>query len=137
MVSPRFEISAEIHYDNTQYYNGHGHAFIDSSVVACVEFSTPAQGNETIEEIADGIISDLNEFYFMSHAENNLELQKEIEAIPDSEIRNAIYQEFSTNNHSEKPYLEYYNPEATETELAEADMYYMGAIHVYLIKGGS
>ena len=133
MQTQKFNLNVEIHFENPQYYEGHGHAFESKNILACIPFSTHGTGNETVREIAESVLEDINEqtWFFMNKAENDEKLQNEIINISDKDILAKLLSLFGTPE-TDKPYEQYYDLNLDETELAEADTYYMGALHIYL-----
>lgn len=124
----KFVITTELQFNNPQYYSGHGHAFEKETLLACYEFSEPATGNETIKEIAENIVSNLNEAYFMNEAENNETLQETINNISDKTLTKAITSNWNARTNT-KPYNQYYTPNDNSDD--ETNMYYIGVIHIY------
>jgi hypothetical protein len=91
MENPKYEI--EIVIDDicfADYYNGHGHAFEPKSLKACTQFYVSVDYTETIQEIINGIMENINNNfpYFLTENENeqneiisfleNVNLEKEI-----------------------------------------------------------
>jgi hypothetical protein len=57
------EIFADISVDDIcypDYYSGHGHAFAHGSLIACQQFGFPVNYTETLKELVEGIMDDLD-----------------------------------------------------------------------------
>jgi hypothetical protein len=88
------------------YYRGHGHAFLDDRVVACVMFGPSVSYRETVGEIIDMILEDINSraepIEFLNSAEADAELQEKIrEFLSDENIREAIKAELGIKDEKE------------------------------------
>ncbi len=97
----KVDVSATIDYEGyIDYYSGHGHAFADSALAACEQFSIPINYKERVGELIDEIISDL---------QGNIEiLQPEYEDAIDKvgirRIRKALREEFAMANGNAKAF---------------------------------
>jgi hypothetical protein len=72
----------------TDYYSGHGHAFADKDLVACIRFGFPVTYRETAEELADAIFEDIVTSW-------NLDIfsGEDIDNIESEDIKKAIEEE--------------------------------------------
>jgi len=93
---PKLSLEVVFDYEGyADYYRGHGHAFIDKNVLACIRFGFPITYLETVQDIIDMVLEDINSrmdpIEFLNDAENNRELQEQIEEfLSDENIRKAI-----------------------------------------------
>jgi hypothetical protein len=93
---PKFSLEVVFDYEGyVDYYRGHGHAFIDKNVLACIRFGFPITYLETVEDIIQMVLEDINSrinpIEFLNEAENNRELQEQIEEfLTDENIKQAI-----------------------------------------------
>jgi len=57
----KYSLEAVIDYIGyADYYSGHGHAFADPNIVACIRFGVPVTYRETVKDIIDLILEDIN-----------------------------------------------------------------------------
>ena len=117
-------------------YRGHGHSSrYDSDVLACIFFEIPISYRETVFDVIQSILDDINgriePIQFLNEAEENIELQREIsEFLTDEVLERAIRNAIGDYKDSE-PFFED-NSEDTE-ELADSLELpsLIGYIHVY------
>jgi hypothetical protein len=94
----KFDLEVIFEYEGyPDYYRGHSHAFIDENVVACVPFGLYITYLETVQDIIEMILEDINNkmdpIEFLNEAENNEELQEEIRGfLTDENIEKAIWE---------------------------------------------
>jgi hypothetical protein len=139
----KFSLDVVFDYDGyVDYYSGHGHAFIDKNVLACIRFSVPITYFETVEEIISMIIEDINSridpIEFLNEAEDNKDLQEEImNFVTDERIEKAILSQipedvkptdrfFILTEEEEKEILDY-----IEEDQGYNSSYLIGYIHVW------
>jgi hypothetical protein len=61
LTIPKFYHSIADEYTGySDYYEGHGHAFEDENLVACIRLSVPVNYRETEKDLAQSLIDDLN-----------------------------------------------------------------------------
>jgi hypothetical protein len=140
---PKLSLDVVFDYDGYEdYYRGHGHAFIDKNVLACIRFSVPITYLETVEEIIQLILEDINSriepIEFLNEAEKDIELQQEIEELlTDERIEKAILSQipedvkptdrfFILTEEEEKEIQEY-----LEEDQEYDSLYLIGYIHVW------
>ena len=143
----KFDLEVIFEYEGyVDYYRGHSHAFIDENVVACVPFGFSVTYLETVGEIIDMVIEDIDRrvdpITFLNEAENNEKLQEEIrEFLTDENIEKAIWE---TLPERAKPHDRFFNVSPKEEreirkELEEDDSPFsdgpmlIGYIHVWKI----
>jgi len=125
----------------SDYYRGHGHAFVDGRVVACVMFGPYVSYRETVRDIIDMILEDINSraepIEFLNSAEADAELQEKIrEFLSDENIREAIKAELRIKDESEldKPFFDVDEDDLLDEDdpddMAESPML-IGYIHVW------
>ena len=57
----RYSLEAVIDYVGyADFYGGHGHTFVDPNVVACIRFGVSVTYKETVKDIIDMILEDIN-----------------------------------------------------------------------------
>ena len=57
----KYSLEAVIDYVGyADFYSGHGHSFVDPSVVACIRFGVSVTYRETVGDIIDMILEDIN-----------------------------------------------------------------------------
>ena len=96
----RFGISVNFDYIGySDCYHGHGRSRHDTEVLACIFFEVPICYRETVFDVIQMILDDINSrvdpIEFLNEAEDNEELQREIaeyltDEIIESAVRNAI-----------------------------------------------
>jgi predicted house-cleaning noncanonical NTP pyrophosphatase (MazG superfamily) len=96
MGKSKFDLEVVFDYEGyPDYYRGHGHAFVDENVVACIPFGFCITYLETVQDIIDMVLEDINgrmnPVEFLNEAEDDEELQEEIEEfLTDENIARAI-----------------------------------------------
>ncbi|MCI4407813.1 MAG: hypothetical protein JHC26_01885 [Thermofilum sp.] len=96
MGKNKFDLEVIFDYEGyPDYYRGHDHTFVDKNVVACIPFGFSVTCLETVQDIIEMILDDINNkmdpIEFLNDAENNEKLQEEIrEFLTDENIRRAI-----------------------------------------------
>jgi len=65
------------------YYSGHGHAFAFRNLIVCIPFSIPINYKETVKEVIEAIIEDIN-----SCAEPFIVINEKLFKKYEEEIRN-------------------------------------------------
>jgi hypothetical protein len=103
-IAKKFVLDVTIDYVGfPDYYSGHGHAFADKDLVACIRFGFPVTYRETAEQLEEDIYADivqtwdveiLNEEYYDEN------LGKNIDSIEDEDIKKAIKEEVANINFS-------------------------------------
>jgi len=120
------------------YYSGHGHAFVDKDVVACLMFGVPVTYQETVGDIIYAILDDLRgcEPEFLNKAEDNPELQEEIrEFLTDENLEKAIRAIIPENVKDDEPFFDVSDEDKISDEEAEEMMelpMLIGYVHVWL-----
>jgi hypothetical protein len=107
-------LSLEVVFDfvgYVEYYSGHGHAFVDDRVVACLPFGVYVSYRETVGEIIDMILEDLNSrvepILFLNEAEKDQALQDKIrEFLTDERVAEAIKAELGSEVKESEPFFE-------------------------------
>jgi len=94
-MNKRFSLEAVIDYVGyADCYSGHGHAFVDPKVVACIRFSVPVTYKETVRDIIDLIIEDIdNQIDPIEWLDENLTIEEKdqiADLLTDDNIREAI-----------------------------------------------
>jgi len=122
---------------DSQFYHGHGHAFCSDKVVACIPFGIYVSGHETVKEIIEAIIEDINSridpITFLNAAEKDETLQEQIrEYLTDQIIEQALKEEIGLDVKPEEKFFDTEPEEETEEdEIAlDGDML-IGYIHVW------
>jgi len=105
-------------------YTGHGHAF-EENLVACIQFAVPVSLRESVGEIIEGAIEDINSGDFLVFFTDDEEKQERIrELLTDERIREALWANIPEGVKEDDPFfIEAYGP----TE----NIYQYGYIHVY------
>jgi len=94
-MNKRFSLEAVIDYVGyLDFYSGHGHVFTDPKVVACIRFSVPVTYRETVGDIIDMIIEDINSYIDpIEWLDEDLTLKEKdqiADLLTDDNIREAI-----------------------------------------------
>ena len=109
MAKQKFYITTTLDFEGyADYYSGHGHAF-DNETLACIQFSTPINYSETVKELIESIMDDINglmePFYFLNDAQNNKDLQTQIEEYcTDKRLKQSIREEFNVKRSTQKAF---------------------------------
>jgi len=117
-------------------YHGHGRSRHDTEVLACLFFEVPVCYRETVGDIVQMIIEDVNgkvdPIEFLNEAEQNLELQEEIaEFLTDERLEEAIRRAIGPDVKDSEPFFED-NSEDTEELVDSLELLSLiGYIHVY------
>ena len=109
----------------SDFYNGHGHAFADKNLVACIRYSVGVDYNETVNELIDMIINDVNGYEWNIFDDI---LEDKIIKIKDSEIREALKEEYGNKIFAFPLYKKEF---AKELEDSEELPSCIGYIHVF------
>jgi len=127
------EIEATIDFVGfADYWRGHGHAFADPSLICCIRFGVPITYSETVEEIIELILEDINSVMEPFEVINEKLWRKyehRIRNIPDSEYRKALEDLIDTTDLTERFIQDEFEaiPEDYEGELPML----IGWFHIY------
>jgi len=116
------------------YYSGHGHAFAPKNLVACIRFGVPITYRETVQDILDGILDDINSTIEpIEFLTDNKELQEEIRNfVTDNVLTEAFKNALKPNTKmSDNFFLDDIEIIDEEEEIYEYP-YLIGYYHIYL-----
>jgi hypothetical protein len=140
----KFGIEVIFEYEGyLDYYRGHSHLSIPKDVVACVRFCVPITYLETLGDIILLILEDINSkvepIEFLNDAEDNKDLQEQIEEfINDKNIEKAILEIMPEGVRPSDKFFDISDEEIEEIEkyLKETDYadipYLIGAFHIWI-----
>jgi len=134
----KFSLEVVIDYVGwADYYSGHGHAFVDEDVVACLRFGIPVTYRETVGDIIYAILDDLRDRKpeFLNAACDDEDLQEQVmEFLTDENLEKAIRSIIPEGVSDDEPFFDV--PE--EFKISDEDLcelpYLIGYIHVWLEK---
>lgn len=124
----KVDVTATADYDGyADYYSGHGHAFEDTALAACEQFSIPINYKERVGELIDSIICDL---------QGNIEiLQPEYEdavnKVGISRIRKALREAFAMANGNAKAFSPLVECDSEEDDEFSETPALIGFIHYW------
>ena len=118
--------------DGSQYFQGHGHSYSKSDLLACLIFNLPVQRVETNLEVYNLILDEINnnEFYMIDQSDGTINISdKQIaDSINVNDLNwivegfNDIMDQVEENKREE---------EEEDTTFDDLDMYLYGWIHIY------
>jgi hypothetical protein len=75
----------------SDYWHGHGHCFEENNFIGCSRFSVPIDNTETVKEILEMMLDDINSYWFDIVNEELYRKHKDkIESISNEEIMKAL-----------------------------------------------
>jgi len=126
------EMEIEVEFDETttsDTYRGHGHAHEPDTLVACIPFAVPVALTETVGEIINGILEDINSGDYLTFFTDNKDEQNQArKLLTDENIKKAIREKLPEGTTDKQPF--YTTDEPIDPEIVQ-DFYQYGYIHVY------
>jgi len=133
------EIEAEIDFVGfLDYWRGHGHAFADPSLICCVRFGIPVNYSETVEEIIEMILEDIDSVmdpYEIINEDLWRKYEDEIMDLKREDFEDALKALINTEN-LKQPFFEDVEVIGDENEDLELP-YLLGWFHIYEAKESS
>jgi len=139
MNDRRLIIEAEIDFIGyVDYWRGHGHAFADPSLICCLRFGIPVSYSETIEEIIDMILEDIDRYidpYEVVNEDLWQKFEHEIEKLERKDFEDALKALIDVED-LKQPFFEDVEVIGDENEDLELP-YLLGWFHIYEAKESS
>jgi len=136
MNKNKLEISTTFDFDGCpDFYSGHGHAFAPKNLIACIRFGFPISYNETVGEIIQHVIEDINQTFSIEIVNEKLYKKYEdtIRNLEDKDFEESIRAELKNGVQDNDSFFDIPNnvKEEPEMDIFEPSPYLIGYIHIF------